>query len=82
MHWVSPTAARMLIEAGYDSASAVAAADAEELCEALVRANADHRFFKGQIGLRDIRRLVRAAGYVADSVPGRVPGYVQERGQA
>jgi predicted flap endonuclease-1-like 5' DNA nuclease len=64
VQWVSPTAARMLVEAGYDSASKVAAANAEDLCEALARVNEGNRFFKGKIGLRDIKRLVRAASYV------------------
>ena len=35
VQWVSPTVARMLVEAGYDSASKVAAANAEDLYEAL-----------------------------------------------
>lgn len=64
VQWVSATAARMLVEAGYDSASKVAAADATVLCAALGRVNEGNRFFKGKIGLRDIKRLVRAAGYV------------------
>jgi predicted flap endonuclease-1-like 5' DNA nuclease len=64
VQWVSPTAARMLVEAGYDSAAKVAAADAEGLCEALERVNKGDRFFKGKIGLRDSGRLVRAASYV------------------
>lgn len=64
VQWVSPTAARMLVEAGYCSASKVAVADAEDLHEALMRVNDGDRFFKGNIGLRDIRRLVRAASYV------------------
>lgn len=64
VQWVSPTAARMLVEAGYDSASKVAAADSEGLYQALVRVNEGDRFFKGKIGLRDIKRLIRAAGYV------------------
>ncbi|MFC1953355.1 DUF4332 domain-containing protein [Chloroflexota bacterium] len=64
IHWVSPTAARMLVEAGYYSASQVAAADAEDLYETLASVNEEGRFFKGKIGLRDIKRLVRAAGYV------------------
>jgi len=64
VQWVSPTAARMLMEAGYDSASKLATANAEDLCEALVRVNVGDRFFKGKIGLRDIKRLVRSAGYV------------------
>jgi hypothetical protein len=65
VQWVSPTTARMLVEAACDSASKLAAADAEELCEALVRVNEGGRFFKGKIGLRDIKRLVRAASYEA-----------------
>lgn len=65
VQWVSPTAARMLVEAGYDSAAMVAAADSEDLYQALVRVNEGNRFFKGTIGLRDIKRLVQAAGYVS-----------------
>ena len=64
VQWVSPTFARMLIVAGYDSAAKVAAANADELCEALASINAGDRFFKGKIGLRDIKRLVKAATYV------------------
>jgi predicted flap endonuclease-1-like 5' DNA nuclease len=64
IQWVSPTAARMLVEAGYDSAAKVAAADSEDLYKALVRVNEGDRFFKGKIGLRDVKRLVQAAGYV------------------
>ena len=64
VQWVSPTVARMLVEAGYDSASKVAAADADDLCQALMHVNEGDRFFKGKIGLRDIKRLIRAASYV------------------
>lgn len=64
VQWVSPTFARMLIVAGYDSAAKVAAANAADLCEALSSINAGDRFFKGKIGLRDIKRLVQAASYV------------------
>ncbi|MGV8083606.1 MAG: DUF4332 domain-containing protein [Coriobacteriia bacterium] len=66
VQWVSPTTARMLVEATYDSTSKLAAADAEVLCEALEQANRGNRFFKGKIGLRDIKRLIQAARYVAD----------------
>ena len=65
VRWVSPTTARMLVEAGYDSASKVAAADAKDLYEALVCVNEGDKFFKRKIGPRDIKRLVRAAAYVA-----------------
>lgn len=64
IQWVSPTLARMLVEAGYDRAAKVAAAKAEELGEALASLNAGGRFFKGKIGLRDIKRLIQAASYV------------------
>ncbi|MFO7680197.1 MAG: DUF4332 domain-containing protein [Chloroflexota bacterium] len=67
VQWVSPMFARMLLEAGYDSAAAVAAADAEALHAALLQINEGDRYFKGKIGLRDIKRLIHAAGYVADS---------------
>jgi hypothetical protein len=42
----------------------VAAADADDLCQALMHVNEGDRFFKGKIGLRDIKRLIRAASYV------------------
>lgn len=64
VQWVSPNFARMLVEAGYASAARLAQADPEELCAALERVNQGGRFFKGKIGLRDIKRLVNAAGYV------------------
>lgn len=65
IQWVSPTAARMLVSAGYTDAKAVAVADPEELCSDLDRVNKEHNYFKGTIGLRDIRRLVKAASYVS-----------------
>ena len=65
VQWVSPTTARWLVEAKCGSASDLAARDADELSDALVRVNRDGRFFKGRIGLRDVRRLIRSAGYVA-----------------
>lgn len=64
VQWVSPTFARMLILAGYDSAVKVATANADDLCEALANINARAKFYKGTIGLRDIKRLVHAASYV------------------
>jgi hypothetical protein len=64
VQWVSPTFARMLIDAGYHSCSELVAADADELCEALERLNVGGKFFKGKIGLRDIKRLIHAASYI------------------
>jgi predicted flap endonuclease-1-like 5' DNA nuclease len=64
VQWISPTAARMLLEAGCNSAAKLAKMDADELCEALARVNAENKFFKGKIGLRDVKRLIHAARYV------------------
>ncbi|MBD3400042.1 MAG: hypothetical protein GF399_06890 [Candidatus Coatesbacteria bacterium] len=60
-------AARLvLLAAGYGSPDAVAAAEPATLHAAVVEANADSRFYRGKVGLRDIRRLVAAAAYLAD----------------
>ena len=64
IQWVSPTAARMLASAGYTNAKMVSKANAEELCSRLEQANKGNKYFKGKIGLRDIKRLVKAASYV------------------
>lgn len=65
IQWVSILTARMLIDAGYENAQKVSKADPDELCEALERVNKAKKYFKGNIGLRDIKRLVKAAGYVS-----------------
>jgi len=64
VQWTSPTAARMLLEAGCNGTAKLAKMDADELYEALTRVNAGDRFFKGKIGLRDVKRLINAASYV------------------
>lgn len=64
IQWVSPTFARVLVAAGVANAAAVAKANPEALFEAIETANLDVKFYKGKVGLRDIRRLVAAATYV------------------
>jgi len=64
IQWVSPTFARVLTAAGFTSAAMVATANPEALYEALIRANNNARFYKGKVGLRDIKRLIAAAVYV------------------
>ncbi len=64
VQWVSPTFARVLVAAGFTSAAAIAKANPEVLHDAIMRANKDARFYKGKVGLRDIKRLVTAAAYV------------------
>lgn len=66
VQWVNPTAARMLIESGIRSVSQLAASDPESLCAALDQANKGGKYFKGKIGLRDIKRLVSSAGYLCE----------------
>lgn len=66
VQWVSPTFARALVTAGFTSAAKLAAADPETVFEALQTANAGARFYKGMIGLRDIKRLVAAASHLSD----------------
>ena len=67
MQWVSPTFARTLVAAGFNSAGKVSKASPEALYEAIMRANANARFYKGKVGMRDIKRLIAAAAYVPDS---------------
>lgn len=64
VQWVSPNYARALVAAGFGSALTVASADPEALTTALEKANQDAKFYKGKVGLRDVRRLVTAAKYV------------------
>jgi hypothetical protein len=64
VQWVSPKAARMLADATYDSVTKLATADANDLYQALLTINEGNRYFKGKIGLRDVKRLIRAASYL------------------
>lgn len=64
IQWVSPTFARALTAAGFTNAAAVAQASPEDLYQAIIKANRQAKFYKGKIGLRDIKRLVAAAAYV------------------
>ena len=65
VQWVSPTFARTLVAAGFSSASEVSTANPETLYEAVMQANENGRFYKGKVGVRDIKRLIAAAGYVS-----------------
>lgn len=65
IQWISPIAARMLVSAGYNDAKSIAKANAEKMCDELDKINKENNFFKGKIGLRDIKRLIKAASYVS-----------------
>lgn len=64
IQWVSPGFARVLMAAGMKDAATIAKADPEALYAAIADANEGAKFYKGKVGLRDVRRLVTAAGYV------------------
>ncbi len=64
VQWISPLFARMMASAGYDSPQEIAKADAEELCNSVDTKNKENKYFKGKIGLRDIKRVIHAAQYV------------------
>ena len=64
IRWVSPLAARMLISAEYDSPKKIANANYNDLHASLDTANKENKFFKGTIGMRDIKRLINAATYI------------------
>ena len=65
IQWASPLFARMLFEAGYNSPQKIAQADAEKLCSAIDIINKKGKYFRGKIGLRDIKRLINSAKYVS-----------------
>ncbi|WP_298975272.1 DUF4332 domain-containing protein [uncultured Roseobacter sp.] len=64
IQWVSPKFARALLASGHVNAASVAKADPDSLCDAIVEANKGSKFYKGKVGLRDVKRLVMAAAYV------------------
>jgi hypothetical protein len=65
IQWVSPLTARMLIAAGYETPASVAGAVPEALDTGMQAVNTENTWFKGRIGLRDIKRLIDAARYVS-----------------
>lgn len=64
VQWVSPTFARVLVAAGCSSAADVCKAKPDALYNAVLKANEGAKFYKGKIGLRDIKRLIAAAELV------------------
>lgn len=69
VQWVSLTFARVLAETGIKGASQLAGADPAVLYKAILQANEGSRFYKGKVGLRDIQRLIMAAGYLDEEKP-------------
>jgi hypothetical protein len=61
IRWVGANLARLLVDAGSDSAAKVARADPETLYTALLTAQAKRKDCPGRFGLNDIRMIVRDA---------------------
>ncbi len=59
--WGSALFARMLYNIGFISVEQVAMANASELHQKLLNINIEHVYFKGQVGLNDIRLFINAA---------------------
>jgi len=64
IQWTNPTAAKMLLSAGYYDAQSVSEADADIMHNKLNEINKGNNYFNGTIGLRDIKRWIKAASYV------------------
>ena len=63
--WVGATFARMLYDIGIDTVEKATNADYNDLHKRINQINKEKNFFKGQIGLNDMRRFVDAAKDVA-----------------
>jgi predicted flap endonuclease-1-like 5' DNA nuclease len=61
IQWVGSTFARVLYVAGFISPTQIAAADPVAVYDAVMRANEANKLYRGKIGLRDIKRLVKLA---------------------
>ena len=68
VRWVNHTFAFMLYEAGYKTVKELADANAIELHKAIKDLNNEREFFKGNIGLNDIRICINAAKEVPQDI--------------
>ncbi len=66
--WVGATFARMLLDAGVDTAEKASKTDYFELHQTILKINKEKNFYKGQIGLHDMKLFVEAAKEVSYEV--------------
>ena len=64
LRYVSPAFAQVLVNSSYDSVAKIAAADPERLYAEVLALNRDQAYFKGSVGLNDMKFLVEDAGYL------------------
>lgn len=68
LRYVNPVFANVLIAAGCETVEQTAGADAVALYEKIKIVNVDNQFFKGKIGLNDIKFLINDANYFKDKL--------------
>ena len=68
IRWVNHTFAYVLLEAGYDTAQKVAAADYGQLYDTVKKLNQERGIYKGHIGLHDFKLCVEAAKDVTPEI--------------
>ena len=66
--WVGATFARMLVDSRYNTMKKVANADYKKLYEEINKVNAEQKYYKGKLGLNDMKICVLAAKLVPDAI--------------
>lgn len=64
IQWVSPLTAEMFIAADYNTPMKISESKADIMSNDLKIINSNNRFFIGNIGLRDVERVIYAAQYI------------------
>ena len=62
---IGPLAAKMFIEAGYDSVGKVSQADDKAMLDAISRINANGQYYTGTLGLKDMQFCIENAKFLA-----------------
>lgn len=68
IQWVGAMFARLLVEVGCDSVAKSAQADYRELHAEIVKLNSEKEYFKGNIGIEDMKKFVQAAKRVPQAM--------------
>ena len=66
--WVGANFARVLVDSSYDTVKKVARADYKKLLEEINKINVDKKYYKGKLGLNDMKLCVLAAKSVPDAI--------------
>jgi hypothetical protein len=66
--WVGANFARVLVDSSYDTVKKVAKADYKKLLEEINKINEDKKYYKGKLGLNDMKLCVLAAKSVPDAI--------------